>query len=264
MKRISAIILALALLLCCCGCGKTENAAFRTLEVLGDKHYSVICRKDDRLAPAINAAMNVLAAQTSLSSISLNWLKQDRITLSGDFNALSALEDLPEGRTLLFGVEKDFNPMAFTENGELKGMSIDIGKALGDALGCEVRFIPIVPSEVGTQLASGNIDCAIGFDSGLVSESKYSVGVSYMESKIVLSVRSNSEVRRIKDIKGQRIGTVNDPAVVSAVKVNEKITKFASGATVYLSPERCVAALDCGWCAAVAMDSLMLSYFPLN
>ena len=36
--------------------------------------------------------------------------------------------------------------------------------------------------------------------------------------------------------------------------------KYASGATVYLSPERCISALDNGWCAAVAIDELRLDY----
>ena len=51
------------------------------------------------------------------------------------------------------------------------------------------------------------------------------------------------------------------PAVLAAVRSSEKLTKFASGATEYLSIERCVNALDMGWCAAIVMDSLMLSYY---
>ena len=69
------------------------------------------------------------------------------------------------------------------------------------------------------------------------------------------------QIRRIRDLNGSRVGVIHDPAVLAAVRSSEKLTKHASGATEYLSLGRCINALDNGWCAAVAMDSLMLSYY---
>ena len=43
-----------------------------------------------------------------------------------------------------------------------------------------------------------------------------------------------------------------------AIQDNSQITRYASGATVYLTPGRCMEALDKSWCAAVAMDRIML------
>ena len=268
MRKIIAPLLALALLLGLTACGRQNSSAFRTLEVIGARRYSVICRLDDRIAPLIDEAMRNTAASGELSAISIRWLGRDAITLKGE----AAPEETPEdaeaeaeadetpARTLLVGVEADFEPMAYTENGALRGMSIDIADALGRALGWEVAYQPISPAEVGTQLASGNIDCALGFDPATVSASKYTVGVTYLESDVVLAVRPDSDIRRIRDIKDQRIGAVDDPVVTRLVKNHDKLTKYASGATVYLSPRRCVNALDNGWCAAVAMDVLMLEH----
>ncbi|MCD8005246.1 MAG: transporter substrate-binding domain-containing protein [Oscillospiraceae bacterium] len=112
-----------------------------------------------------------------------------------------------------------------------------------------------------TQLASGNIDCALGFDPLCVNAERYSVGVTYMESDIVLAVRPESEINRIRDLKERRIGTLDDPALTAAIQGSEKLVKYAAGATAYASLTRCVEALDDAWCSAIVVDSLMLTYY---
>ena len=204
----------------------------------------------------------MLAARGQLSAISAEWLGKDVITLDGSADALDGLLPEDTGRTLIIGVEADFPPMASEKNGEYVGMSVDIGRAVAALMNCPVTIQPISVSQVGAQLASGNIDCAIGFDTGLLSAEKYDIGFSYMDSDIILAVREGSEVRRLKDLKAQRIGITDDPAVQKAVKASEKLTKYASGATVYLSAQRCFHALDNGWCAAAAMDRLRFLWTP--
>lgn len=282
LRRLSPLPLLCALLLSLAACGQSPSggSAFRTLRVIGARQYSVICRKGDQLAPRVNAAMNVLAANGTLTALSNAWLGRSVITLDGDAGALDALPpetpaptptpdpDALEGetppapvhRTLIFGVEADFRPLSYLDNGTFSGLTVEIAQRVGETLDWPIAFQPISASEVAAQLASGNIDCAIGFDASLLSSEKFDIGVSYMESEIVLAVRSESEVRRLKDLQDQRIGTVDDPGVIAAVKADEKIVKYASGATVYLSPERCISALDNGWCAAVAIDELRLDY----
>ena len=261
MKKIIASILLLALLASLCACGQEEVSTFRALEVIGEKKFCAICRGGDKLAPLIEAALKTLAANGQLSSITARWLGKDRSCMEGDAGALRALEELPTPRKLIIGIETDYEPIAFTENGTLSGMSADLAKAIGELIGWEVMLLPIGAEDVAAQLASGNVDCALGFDRTVVSASKYSVGEPYLKSDIVLAVRTESEVRRVKDLDGSRVGVIHDPAVLAAVRSSEKLTKHASGATEYLSLERCMSALDNGWCAAVAMDSLMLSYY---
>ena len=261
MKKCIALALLLALLASLCGCGETEVSAFRALEVLGEKQFCAICRGGDKLAPFLDAALRTLAGNGQLAAISVHWLGRDRICLEGDAGALRALEETPTARKLIVGVESGYDPIGFTENGELRGMSVDLACALGELIGWEVMLLPITAEEVAAQLASGNVDCALGFDPAVVSASKYSVGAPYLKSDIVLAVRSESEVRRVKDLDGSRVGVIHDPAVLAAVRSSERLTKHASGATEYLSLDRCISALDNGWCAAVAMDSLMLSYY---
>jgi hypothetical protein len=98
VKKCIAILLALVLLAALAGCGQTEYAAFRALEVIGEKQFCAICRGGDKLAEVIDAAMSTLAGNGSLSAITIRWLGKDRSCLEGDPNALRALEELPEPR----------------------------------------------------------------------------------------------------------------------------------------------------------------------
>ena len=271
MKKLLALLAAAALTLSLAACGEPDSTGFRTLEVIGQRQYSLIFRLGDRIAPEVNAAMRQLYRTGELSSASLRWLGRDAIALSensgssGEESPEPAETEVPESteelpdRTLIVGVEEEFDPMSFVDNGVLCGMSIDIASALGTALGWRVSYQPISAAEVEAQLSSGNIDVALGFDPGSVKEGSYTVGVTYMSSDIVLAAR-RSGINSVRDIRGERIGTVDDPAVIAAVKANEHITRYASGATVYLSSRRCVSAMDNGWCAAIAMDEIMLEY----
>lgn len=261
MKRILALILATLLLAGLCACGSKTAAPFRALETVGTKHYSAVCRGGDKLALTLMAAMETLAGNGTLSALSVRWLGSDRICMEGDAAALSRLEELPEPRTLIFGVEAGFLPLGYTENDEVCGLCADIAKAVGELLGWEIRLLGIDAEEVGAQLNSGNIDCALGFDSGLVSTSKFTVGDCFLESDIILAVRSESETKKLRDLDGTRIGTIDDPIILKAIRADEKITKHAAGATEYLSLDRCIEALDKGWCSAVVLDSLMLAYY---
>ena len=269
MKKCIALLLALVLLAALAGCGQTEYASFRALEVIGEKQFSAICRGGDKLAPVIAAALETLAGNGMLSSITARWLGKDRSCLEGDAGALRALEatleePLPETRRLIVGVEQDYDPIGFTADGRLQGLSVDLANALGELLGWDILILPISSEEVQANLVSGNVDCALGFDGTLVKADKFSVSAPYLKSDIIVAVRAESEVKRLRDLKDCRVGVVNDPAVLNAVRSSEKLTKYASGATVYLSIERCINALDMGWCAAIVMDSLMLSYYREN
>ena len=266
-KRLIALLLALALLLAApAGCGRKDPDSFRTLATIGTKRYCVITRAGDRAAPFVNAAMKALAASGTLAALSAQWLGENAISLEGDANALGALEmdEALVGRTLIVGVANELRPLAYTENGALRGLSCDIAAALGAALGWTVQLQPIGPDEVDAQLASGNIDCALGFDPTGLRASRFETGVEFMQSDIVVAVRQDSDVKSLKKLGGERIGTVNDPVVSAAIRGDAKVTKHASGATIYLSPGRCLAALDNGWCAAVAMDALTLRYAMTN
>lgn len=260
IKRISALLLALALGAGLCACGE-DPASYTIIGGVGEKEYGTIYRMDDRVAEAVNAAMSVLAASGELSILSVQWLGQDSICLKGSADAITALEEPPEPRELIVGVEQETMPLAYEREGEYAGMSVDIARAIGRLLGWQVRIQPISSQDIAAQLSSGNIDVALGFGLGSVRADSYSLGECYMKSEIVIMTRTDYKVHRIKDLKGQKIGSVKDAAVISALENNDKVVKYVESVTAYLSPQRCINALNNGWCAAVAMDRIMIKAY---
>lgn len=261
MKRFLAALLALVMVLSLCACSKEEYTNYRVLQVVGVKQYGTVCRAGDKAAQVVDAAMSVLAANGTLSAISAQWLGRDAICLEGDASALDALAEEVQPRTFIVGVEADLKPISYLEGDTAVGMSVDIAAAIGRLLGWEVVIIPISDGAIGTHLSAGNIDCALGFGIEALSASDYALGPCYMESDIAVAVSADSQAEKLKDLKGLRIGTGNDPSVAAALKADEKVVKYADGVTQYLSATRCMTALGEGWCAAVAMDVLCLSAY---
>lgn len=264
MKRIVAIVLVAALCLGMSGCGKEQIGSYTVLEEIGTKQYASIYRSNDIISEVVEAALSVLTANGTLSRISSTWLGSDMILTEGSLDALSEVE-MPPNRTLLIGVDTDAPPFAYTSSGgSLAGFSIDTANAIGSLLGWDVKIISVKSAEIETQLSSGNIDCALGFDPKCASAENYTLGEIFMESTIVLAVPENSDVKNIRRIRGERIGTISDPALESAIASHDKISKHSDGATVYLTPPRCISAMEKGWCVAIVMDILMLKAYANN
>lgn len=258
-KRALALVLALTMLLCLAACG-SDNSRYRVLSTVGQRSYALLFRLDDRLAGPVTAAMDVLAGSGRLTQICRQWLHEDRITLRGDAGALDDLEELPDERVLIAGVEADSPPLGYPEGDGYAGMSVDIARELAALLGWEVRIQPIAADEVDAQLASGNIDCAVGFDPVNANAEHCSTARVYMESDLVVAVFSTSDCRSMRDLREKKIGAVRDDAVLNALKNDKKVIRYADSISItsYLTPERCITALNDGSCAAVSMDRLVL------
>ena len=144
LRRVLTAALLLLALLFQAGCGEKLDTGFRVLEVIGTRRYSVICRKDDRIAPMIDEAMQHLAYTGHLGSLCVRWLGRDQITLAGHPPSAQTTQEpgggTQEQRTLIVGLETDFFPMAYTSDSGLSGLTVDIANALGTELGWEVRI----------------------------------------------------------------------------------------------------------------------------
>lgn len=267
MKKFIALLLAAVLCLGLCACGEEQIGAFTVLGELGHKEFCTIYRSGDKVSTVVEAALQVMAANGSMGNISHSWLGSNIISLEGNSDALARIEEMPPSRTLIVGVDTDAPPYAYYSGGKLVGMSVDLASALGSLLGWAVQVLPVKSSEIETQLASGNIDCALGFSPGCADPEKYSIGSSYMSVAIVLAVPEGSDVSSLRSIADRRVGTIDDPALTSVLDADDRLSKYSSGVTVYLTPPRCISALENGWCVAIAMDELMLrayaaSYVP--
>ena len=256
-KRALALLLCVSVLLCLPACG-SDNSRYRVLSTVGQRSYALVFRLGDRQAEPVTAAMDVLAGNGRLSQICRQWLHEDRITLRGDDGALEKLEEPPVPRVLIAGVEADTPPLGYPEGEGYAGMSVDIARELTSLLGWELRIQPIAADEVDAQLASGNIDCAVGFDPLNANSEHCSVTRVYMESDLVVAVSRDSDCRSMRDLREKKIGSVRDNATLTTLRNDKNVGKYAMSVISYVTPERCVASLDSGSCAAVAMDVLVL------
>lgn len=260
--RFFTLLLCAALLLCGSACRSDEGAAYSILETVGEKHYGSVFRLGDKAAGQVDAAMRELAANGELSRICQQWLGRDLISLKGESGAVAALEEAPRARVLIVGVENDFDRLSSPdESGVYAGMSVDLANAIGQQLGWEIRIQPINAGDMATQLSSGNIDCALGFGIECINRQKFTTGLCYMKSDIVVAVPGDSDIRRPKQLKGLKIGAVKDASILAALENDSDAGKYAESVTPYLSPLRCLNALDNGWCAAIAMDQVMLGQY---
>ena len=161
--RLLPLLLLFLLLPGLAGCGGDDSQPYRVIEKLGTVQYGTVFRAGDRSAEPVIAAVRVLAANGKLSELSSGWLGSDIICLDGDAAALDDIRPALEARTLIVGVEESFCPIAYESDGEYIGLAVDMAKAIGELLGWEIRIQPISGTQLSAQLASGNIDCALGF-----------------------------------------------------------------------------------------------------
>lgn len=273
------MLLAACMLLGLCGCG--GDSSVRELESIGTKRYGVVFRQGDRVAQAVSGAMDELSESGKLSELSLRWLGADMIsytpaafdsadtaspTLSPEQTGESGEE--PEGpatpsegivsRTLIVGVEAEYYPLAYSENGGVKGMCADIAQELGKLLGWEIKLYPIKSSELASQLNSGNIDCAVGVGIEYIDSASFTLGPVFMKSEIVVVSKNGGDYRTTRSLEGAVVGTAGDMSVLSALGNTDKITKYTDSFLAYESPEVCLEALSRGEIAAAAMDRLIL------
>ena len=263
--RLLPLLLLFLLLPGLVGCGGDDSQPYRVIEKLGTVQYGTVFRAGDRAAEPVIAAVRVLAAGGKLSELSNGWLGSDIISLDGDAAALDDIRPTLEARTLIVGVEESFCPIAYESDGEYIGLAVDMAKAIGELLGWEIRIQPISGTQLSAQLASGNIDCALGFGVEGLSADAFTVGDCFMQSEVVLAVPRDSKIRSVRGLKGLKIGSVKSYAAIEVVAKDEKCARYAQSVTAYLSPVRCLNALELGWCAAVCMDSIMLrSYYTVG
>ena len=259
LKRFLCLVLALIMIFSLCACGNAIKPAYRQLDILGIKDFALVFRSGDKSAQYVTAALSTLAANGTLSYHSRQWLGSDRICLVGDDAALYSFEEMPAERVYIVGVEENCRPLSYEYQGEYVGMSVDIARSIGQALGWEIRIQPIASKDIGIQLQSGNIDCAIGFGTEYLSREKFLISDTYMQSEIVLFATYDSNIKSIGRLKGKKVGYYGDQSVKTIVNANEKIAKTAGGYLEFSSMSSCFKALKNGSLSIAAMDSIILN-----
>jgi len=248
--------LLLALLLT--GCDE-NTGQYRIIDTLSTEEFALGFRTGDKVREPVEAILAAMQADGTVTALSIRWFGRDVSLIKGDPNAIFELEITP--RIFIIGVDGGAPPMSYRDDyGVMRGFNVELAEEICRRLGWELQVIPINPANVDVELSSGNIDCALGSMSFVVSNERTEIGISYMENRKVLVTRGDSVYRRKSDLRGQDIGMTFDPASIRALTSDESLYASIRSYIQYTSSEQCYEALRNGDCAAILVDSVAVEF----
>ncbi len=135
-------------------------------------------------------------------------------------------------KVLRVGTEPTFAPFEFQKEGSKSydGFDMDLARAIGKQMGCEVEIVSMGFDALIPALNSGNIDM-VAAGMSINEERKNAVTFSdpyYTSGLIILVNKDNNDVKSIKDLEGKRIacqiGTTGEKTARSVASA--KVTAF--------------------------------------
>lgn len=110
--------------------------------------------------------------------------------------------DLPE---LVIGSDY-YEPFVYkNDDGELKGLDVEIVKEVCKQLRLKPKFVHIDWEKKSDYLSRGEIDCIWGCFSLTGREDDYSWSLPYMNTRQAVAVSENSNIFAISDLQGKRV-----------------------------------------------------------
>lgn len=262
-KKLAALLLALCMLssLAACSSG-SEYEIYRVIGTVAEDQYVIAFRQGDKLSEQVTAALQHLANNGTLASISGRWFNQNKVTIEPDsapFEALSA--ELEEGesfpaREFIIGVNAYATDMSLRgADGSYTGFDIDVAKAVCELYGWTLKIIPIHEDDIFVELNSGNIDAAWG---GLSPEAddRLSLSPAYMNFEHILVSRMDSDVKRLGQVDNKTLGAVSAAAAEALFLHNKDTAKFTVTYRELDGVEACFRALDSGAVSVILVDSV--------
>ena len=221
-KRALAFILALALMLPMAGCGKIVGR-YRVVESLGEQSYAIAFRSDDYLRYYVEAALQQLSADGTISGLANSWFIEDNTYFPARQNALSQFSGIPS-RTLLVGADQDAYPLSYLdESGQFAGFDVELARKVCETLGWQVQFISIKAEDAYVELSSGNVDVAWG---GLAIDPDtegISVLTPYLTDELVIITRADTGSKTLRGLKDKKLAITVEQKYITLLESNEKL-----------------------------------------
>jgi len=208
------------------------------------------------------AALQVLAADGTVSRIARLWFGYDLTLIPPDPYATAALGEVRE-RTLIVGFDPSSAPKSFfNESGELVGFDIDLAQAVADYYGWTVELLPIHWADREFELVSGNIDSLWGgvtLTEALQARLYYTL--PYMENRQVLVTMSDSGLRSLRSLRGGHVAFLTGSAAEVALSEDAGLrNRFGT-----LDPRdllfSALVSLEAGEVDAVLMDQVAAVFY---
>ncbi len=214
MKKIIALILALATLFCFAGCGKKKANVKLTIinEELGAENYGIAFRSEDKeVCKYIDAAVQELVKNGKYAEIAEKYpdIIDNLLFLNGDSKyEFDKTVDLTKAkkRTFTMGIDPEYKPFSYLDdNGEYAGFDVEVCKAACDILGWDFNVFGVNWDQKLIQLDAKECDCVWSGMTILDSMKKagYNISAPYYYNTQVLVVAEDSGIESSKDLEGK-------------------------------------------------------------
>jgi glutamine transport system substrate-binding protein len=145
-----------------------------------------------------------------------------------------------EGQTYDVGIDATYPPFEFQEDGEYKGIDIDLIQAIADNQGFEIEFNPMDFSGIIPALQAGQLDVAIAGMS-ITEERKEIVDFSdpYFDAGLSLVVREdNNDITSLEDLDGATVAVKSGTTGAQFARDNQdeygyEITQFEDSPSMF-------------------------------
>jgi polar amino acid transport system substrate-binding protein len=149
------------------------------------------------------------------------------------------------------------------DDNNIVGFDIDLAQAVCDKLGWELVLQPIKWEAKEQELATKNIDCIWnGFSITPDRLNNLTMSEPYMENKIALVVKKDSDIKSQADMAGKKIAVQGGSSAAEALDMDEnkvfkdslgEVNEFADYVTALMD-------METGSSDAVLMDSVVADY----
>ena len=183
---------------------------------------------------------------------------------SGGSTEDTSLQYIKDRGKLILGLDDSFPPMGFRDDSNnIVGFDIDLAKEVAKKLGVELVLQPISWDAKDTELSTKNIDCIWnGFSITPEREKNLTMSMPYMENKIALVVKNNSDIQSMADMKGKSLAVQSGSSAEEALNsdANKAFKDSIGQVNGFSDYETALMDLETGNSEAVLMDSVVANY----
>jgi glutamine transport system substrate-binding protein len=145
-------------------------------------------------------------------------------------------------------------------SGEYEGFEADISKYIGDQLGCTVKFVPTNWENLLDGLEKKNYDIVLNAlekpeDNKLPGKNIGFSNSYYVNSQHIIVSQNNTKTKFLADLKGQKVGVLNDSLAKVLVSELNKIKNAGITLVMYTNTEDLFSSLKKNLIEAVIIDT---------
>ncbi|MCL2569151.1 MAG: transporter substrate-binding domain-containing protein [Oscillospiraceae bacterium] len=269
LRMIAFLLIAALLLGTLAGCDGGEREGYIPTPIilsgtLETYEFGVAFRQGNAaLRDQVDAALQVLAADGTVSQIARFWFGYDPTIIRPNLYAVANLGEVRERTTFIVGFDVAAAPMSFfNPAGELVGFDIDLARAVADYFDWTLELLPIQWGNREFELASGNIDALWGGVTlaGRIPDRLYYTN-PYMRNNQVFVTMSNSGIRNMRGVRGNVVAIRSDSAAEWALAENESFRDRLHEIEIHDSLCQALLAFEQGYVDAVLMDEVAAIFY---